>query len=588
MHYYRQRGDVEYIGNYFFKKKTSIFKNNFDFNLYGHKHALHNYRLYIRNSPKLWDALDHLEGKTLLCHCPPPMCHGVVLLELLWEKKHGILPDVLQDRRNAEQSSRQETIPDKNVWSCESPASNTQKPLTFSDICSGMSLIVPKRVVGARKVSSPVARSMVLNSYTNPNYHLPPSDDLPYGTGQKRLCRDFNTDTSLKFKVRTKDVFYQKPRLNDPCVLFAGHSQLRTFATGRVSCPDDWAVLSVPGGLFGHVEDAIHHVASKDYPGLTDLKAIVLMCGTNDLKTVDSHSWKENFRRLLRRSEYLFPQLPTFVIAPLPRRDDKRHLVQHLRIAMGEVCGEFSSGVVFFDFSKDFPLSDTFLWALNDAVHLSDNHGLPRLQRKVSDMLAQHWSFVEDQKTRFEPAPLIPDLHWRKLYHHIVRTCFPGTKKVHVPTRCAPRLSIPRKVYGQRVGSPVLPDSKPPVLYPSGDIHVFNDAGVSILAKWPRQRKIDRDNQKSSTVVGRNRSSFKRKKVVMTPKEKAPFVRFPCVVEGCTHGFFGDDGEFLDHMILKHTIVEEVSMGTSLPMQGSLQSENSPLDLLPSSSPPLV
>ena len=289
----QQRGGI-YIGNNrsYYKKKTigDLFHNLYNFDLYGHNHALHNYKLYVRNNPKLWKALDFLEGKTLLCHCSPPMCHGDMLLELLWEKKHGIPPDVLHDRRNAAESSCQETIPANNVRSYELPASNTQKPLTLSDICSGMCPIVPKSVVEGRAVSSPVGCGLLLNSYTNPNYHLPPSDHLPYGTGQKRLCDDFKTVSKFTFEVGTKTALYWPPSVNDPCVLVAGHSQLRTFATGRVSCPDDWAVLSVPGGLFGHVEAAIHHVASKGYPGRDDLKAIVLMCGTNDLVTVDSHS----------------------------------------------------------------------------------------------------------------------------------------------------------------------------------------------------------------------------------------------------------------------------------------------------------
>ena len=252
---------------------------------------------------------------------------------------------------------------------------------------------------------------------------------------------------------------------------------------------------------------------------------------------------------------------------------------------MGEVCGQFFSGVFFFDFSRDFPLSDTFLWALNDPVHLSDNHGLPRLQRKVSDMLARHWSSVEDQKNRLEPTPLLPEYIWNKIRRHAIFSAIP-CKQV-VPTRCEPRLSIPRKVLARKepVGISVTPVRKK--LEPDLGclVDLGHDTAVYIPVKWPRQRKIDRDNKKGSTVVGRNRSSFKRKKVTMTPKKEAPFVRFPCIVEGCTHGFFGDDGEFLDHMILKHSIVDKVSMGTTFQIQDSLQSEKASLDLLASSSP---
>ena len=75
----------------------------------------------------------------------------------------------------------------------------------------------------------------------------------------------------------------RSPRVNDPFVLVAGDSQLQTFVSGRVSCPNEWAVLSVPGGRFSHVGDAIHQVVCRDFLGRENPTAIVLMCGTNDL-----------------------------------------------------------------------------------------------------------------------------------------------------------------------------------------------------------------------------------------------------------------------------------------------------------------
>ena len=54
---------------------------------------------------------------------------------------------------------------------------------------------------------------------------------------------------------------------------------------------------------------------------------------------------------------------------------------------MGEVCAEFPSYVVLLDFSKEFPMPDTFLCALNDPVHLSDNCGFPHLDEIPKDIL---------------------------------------------------------------------------------------------------------------------------------------------------------------------------------------------------------
>ena len=115
-----------------------------------------------------------------------------------------------------------------------------------------------------------------------------------------------------------------------------------------------------------------------------------------------------------------------------------------------------------------------------------------------------------------------------------------------------------------------------------------DDKHAYIPVKWSRQCKIDQDKKKSSTVVGRNWNTFKRKKVSMTPNVEIPVVKFPCIVEGCSHAYFGDDGKFLDHMIKDHSIVEEECKATALPMQVSLQSETSPSELSPCSSPDCV
>ena len=120
-----QQGDIFYIehGCHFYKR--SIFANPFALQIYGCTLAIENLRRKIHNTPRLWKALDDLERKILACHCSPPLgCHGDMLLELLWEKKHGIPCDLLQDRSDITSSFE--------TGSCGLPSSNTWKPLTSS------------------------------------------------------------------------------------------------------------------------------------------------------------------------------------------------------------------------------------------------------------------------------------------------------------------------------------------------------------------------------------------------------------------------------------------------------------------------
>ena len=265
-----------------------------------------------------------------------------MLLELLWEKKHGIPCEILQDRSDITSSFER--------GSCELSSSNTRKPLTLYDVCSDIHPIKSMGAVRRHCRSSNGGHGLHLNSYVNPNYHLPPRDDLPFGTGEQRLCDD--GEVNFELAVSNKRYLLTSHRVKGPFVLVAGDSQLRTFVSGSVSCPNEWAVLSVPGGRSSHVGNAIGQVECGAFLDRENPNAIVLMCGTNYLVSVDSQSWKENFRRLLHRCQYLFPQVPTYAIAPLPRRGDLRHLLPHKTIAMGEVCAEFPSYVVLLDFIK--------------------------------------------------------------------------------------------------------------------------------------------------------------------------------------------------------------------------------------------
>ena len=115
-------------------------------------------------------------------------------------------------------------------------------------------------------------------------------------------------------------------------------------------------------------------------------------------------------------------------------------------------------------------------------------------------------------------------------------------------------------------------------------VDIGDDKFVYISAKWSRQRKPVQDKRKSSTVIGRNMNTSKKKKVVITPKVKVLPVKFPCVVKGCSHGYFKDDGKFLDHVIRDHSSIGEVSKAAPLSIQEPLQSESSSSELPPSLS----
>lgn len=47
------------------------------------------YEEWIRGKPDLMEALDELEGRTLVCYCAPKPCHGDVLLKLLEERREA-------------------------------------------------------------------------------------------------------------------------------------------------------------------------------------------------------------------------------------------------------------------------------------------------------------------------------------------------------------------------------------------------------------------------------------------------------------------------------------------------------------------
>ena len=68
----------------------SKWANPFRVKIYGRKKSLELYEKHIRNTPRLWNALDELEGKILGDWCKPKPCHGDILIKLLKEKKRKI------------------------------------------------------------------------------------------------------------------------------------------------------------------------------------------------------------------------------------------------------------------------------------------------------------------------------------------------------------------------------------------------------------------------------------------------------------------------------------------------------------------
>lgn len=60
------------------KTKAKFLVNN-------REESIEKYEEWIRQQPKLLDALHELKGKRLGCHCRPHHCHGDVLVELIEE-----------------------------------------------------------------------------------------------------------------------------------------------------------------------------------------------------------------------------------------------------------------------------------------------------------------------------------------------------------------------------------------------------------------------------------------------------------------------------------------------------------------------
>jgi hypothetical protein len=51
------------------------------------KEVIEKYRSYILNNQELMDALPELKGKILGCWCAPKLCHGEVLIDLLYQNR---------------------------------------------------------------------------------------------------------------------------------------------------------------------------------------------------------------------------------------------------------------------------------------------------------------------------------------------------------------------------------------------------------------------------------------------------------------------------------------------------------------------
>ena len=165
-----QRGDIFYIGNGCQYYKRSIFANPFSSRIYGRNLAIENFRRKIRNTPRLWKALDDLEGKHWLAIVLLPVGVMVICCSSCCGKR-SIAFHVTYCKIGA-------------IHPPYLPSTNTRKPLTLSDVCSDMHHMKSKGVVRSHHRSSHGGHGL----HVNPNYHLSPRDDSPFGTGEKRLC----------------------------------------------------------------------------------------------------------------------------------------------------------------------------------------------------------------------------------------------------------------------------------------------------------------------------------------------------------------------------------------------------------------
>lgn len=72
----------------------SKWKNPYTLKAYGGdaEKVVELYKDYVKRTPKLYDSLHQLEGKTLACWCHPDPCHATALKEL-YEQRYGKKPN---------------------------------------------------------------------------------------------------------------------------------------------------------------------------------------------------------------------------------------------------------------------------------------------------------------------------------------------------------------------------------------------------------------------------------------------------------------------------------------------------------------
>lgn len=90
-HMYVGRDMTKYVPG----AKESKWKNPYTLKAYNDDGDLivHLYKEYVRRTPKLYDSLHELKGKTLACWCYPAPCHATALKEL-YEEKYPKVPDM--------------------------------------------------------------------------------------------------------------------------------------------------------------------------------------------------------------------------------------------------------------------------------------------------------------------------------------------------------------------------------------------------------------------------------------------------------------------------------------------------------------
>ncbi len=347
---------------------------------FGSDNDVDNWIAHIANTPNLWDRLDKLDGKTLLCSCRSNgLCHAERLASLACMKKEGVFPsgDFLFRRGIICRSCGGEgsgTPALGSRWSWPR-GRGKQRPCFTLPLVSEVkpAVLQSSTIVDSRIVGDSDPQVLLHNDYPS---------CIAAGSGDRRVTRR----TDGFDGVSGKRVCTLEPQSMGKHVLVLGSSQLRTFTTCRVSCPLDWHVVSIPGATFADCVMEIKDALEKDRLDVATLASIVLVIGTNDLSKEGPTAWSRDLQELLSLCLSRFQGSPILLVGPTPRLDGSA--VPDIVRIMGQLCHDMdptATRIRFADFGSSFRASRTELWAEDDPIHLSCNAGLPLLRDLILD-----------------------------------------------------------------------------------------------------------------------------------------------------------------------------------------------------------